>query len=390
MAWHEFFNALRYKRYYSRLMPILYIGFLFDFFWGLTVPIYSIRINEITQSLVMSGFVLGLWGIIRFLSDIPTGFLCDRVGTKKIIKISLLAYLFIAFFYTVVNDTFYLIILRIIHSFFGSFFLVSLWSIIRGVPKRYMEEEVEMFTTLGNIALIISPLVGSFLIMIYSWKAPFYLLSASFLAMLLITKKIPEKNNNEKIAKKDYIKDLRINWKVFLGVFLAIIFYGSAMSLLGSFLPIIMQNEGFTIAEIGLVFSIASSIPWIIMPLLTLEFIEKKGVVCSIVLGALISANGFFFFQFNQNIFAILILIFIINVGMSMVMPGTNIVIGKIARDGEAGRFTGIIEIFKDMSFFVGSFGGGLLLSSFGLESFGLLSIVLILPLLPIYFLLKQ
>ncbi len=392
MAWHEFVKAISSKKYFKQTIPIIIIGGLFNFFWGLATPIFSIRINEITGSLIISGFVLGLWGIIKFFTDIPAGALCDKIGSKKIITFALIAYFFITFMYAVVEDTFSLIVLRIIHSVLGSLYWVSYWSAIRSVPKKFMEEEVSLSTIVRNISLVIAPIIGSIIIIYYSWKAPFYILSLSFILMLFVSRRLPDRKSAESKSMDLLVKGIKEFFKKgrkAYGVLLGTLLYGTGISFLGSFLPIIMNNLGYSIAEIGIILSIASSTPWIIMPLLLLGFIEKHGESKPIAIGVLMVSLGFFLVLFSNDFFSIMLSVLIANIGFSMIMPSVSIMVGEMANHKNIGGFTGVTETVKDFSSFLGCFAGGFLLQMFSMSVFGMYAGFLVFSMPFLYFLLR-
>jgi DHA1 family multidrug resistance protein-like MFS transporter len=392
MAWHEYMRAANSGRYFRRTIPIIAIGGLFNFFWGLTTPIFSIRINEITGSLVISGFVLGIWGVIKFFTDIPAGVLCDKLGTKKVITVALVAYMFITFMYAIVNDDLSLIILRIIHSVFGSLYWVSYWSALRSVPKKYIQGEVSFSTTIRNISLVVAPLVGSVIIVIYSWQMPFYMLSLSFIIMIFLARKLPNTKQTDRksidIISKG-IGDFVKKGKKASGIILAIMIYETGLAFMSSFLPILMNGWGYSIEDIGLVLSVSSSAPWIIFPLLLLAFIEKRGETAPIVVGMLTSSLGFWLFLISNTLLSIMLSVFIINTGFSMILVCTDIIIGEIANRGNVGQFSGVTETFKDLSSFLGSFFGGILLQSISMNIFGAYSGFLIVSMPLVYILLR-
>jgi len=70
MAWNEYFRALRRVKGLRGAIPIICIGTLYYFFWGLVSPIFNIRINEITGSLALSGIIFAIWPIIQTFMDI--------------------------------------------------------------------------------------------------------------------------------------------------------------------------------------------------------------------------------------------------------------------------------------------------------------------------------
>ena len=65
----------------------------------------------------------------------------------------------------------------------------------------------------------------------------------------------------------------------------------------GAFLPIVLENVGFTISEIGILLAFATTVPWIVLPIPLGMFCDKHGRKPGVVVGAVLSAIGLFLFN---------------------------------------------------------------------------------------------
>ncbi len=373
MAWNEYFRALRRVKGLRGALSIICIGTLYCFFWGLVSPIFNIRINEITGSLALSGIMFGIWGLVTMIFDIPFGILCDKFGAKKLLRAALAAYIFITLAYVYVNDVLSLLLLRIIHSTFGALYWVSLWTLIRSVPREYEEEEVNLYTVSSSLGGLFAPFLGSLLIMYISWKLPFYLLSSSFLLLILLTRRIPDQKI---VVRKDGFKLLSQEMKSFFrrrktaaGLTLSILATFFTSSIMGSFLPIILNTYGYNIEDIGIVLTISGSLPWVLVPILILP-LEEMREKFSLALGFLLNALGFFLFPLSKELSSLLVAVFLVNAGGGAINPTINAIIGKMARDGERGGYSGLTETLKDIGILAGNFSGGFLLQYLGVPIF--------------------
>jgi len=391
MAWNEYFRALRRVKGLRGAIPIICIGTLYYFFWGLVSPIFNIRINEITGSLALSGIMFGIWGLVTMIFDIPFGVLCDKFGAKKLLRVALMAYIFVTLAYVYVNDVLSLLFLRIIHSAFGALYWVSLWTLIRSVPKEYEEEEVNLYTVSASLGGLFAPFLGSLLIMYISWKLPFYLLSSSFLLLLFLTRRIPE----QRMVKKDGFKLLSQEVRSFfrkgkaaVGLALSILATFFTSSVMCSFLPIILNAYGYNIEDIGIVLTVSGSLPWVLVPILILPLEETREKL-ALVLGFSLKALGFFLFPLSKELASLLVAVFLVNAGGGAISPTINAVVGKMARDGERGGYSGLTETLKDIGILAGNFSGGFLLQCLGVPTFYLLGLSCLLTIPFILFLFK-
>lgn len=357
------------------IIPFSLAFFVFFLGWGFVSPIYSIKIKEWAGSYAMFGLVVSLWGVVRFIVDTPVGVACDKHNRKKILELSLLAYVLISLAYTLVRDLVTVFSLRIVHSLAGSLLWVSTWSMIREItPEGVEETNIGFYSTFTSIASLLGPIIGGFVITLYSWQASFYLLSAScFVAFLIIrSSKIKELETRDgrmiELFKKSIKDFLGFGKKSMTLVALTVVFF-STLSFIGSFAPVFLEEKGLHVLEIGFIIGVAINLSYILFPLPVGVLADKYGRGNAVLAGLVLSTLGFLAFTASHGFASLFLSTFIIYSGFSFISPTIDAVVDDMLIPGQAGGFAGITETFKDLGRVMGPLLGGLLVSILGRES---------------------
>ncbi|MDE1798267.1 MAG: hypothetical protein KGH63_02585, partial [Candidatus Micrarchaeota archaeon] len=98
-------NDLRHVSKFNRgVLPLSVVFFIYTFGWGLTSPIFSIYVQNVTGSLFLTGLVLSMTTMMGIFLNIPFGILMGRMNLKRILQAVLLAYAALALLYPLANS----------------------------------------------------------------------------------------------------------------------------------------------------------------------------------------------------------------------------------------------------------------------------------------------
>ncbi len=381
--WFELNSFFRKEgKILEKTLSISISFFFFSLAWNLLSPVFSIRINEITGSVFISGLFFTTWGIVRLITDVPVGVFSDRIKPVKLLRFACFFYPFIVISYALIHNVTALFILRVIHSLFGSLLWVSAWSLIRSLPqKKYVEENVGFFVILRNIPVVFGPMIAVLLLSITRIKI-LYFISAGLLEIMFLIlffkKDIKLKERKERKKRKilNEIKNLFKTKKVYS---LPILFISTFIisSGFGSFLPIILQEEGFSIEKIGFLLSL-STIPSLIITMPASKIGDVKGRKPIIILGSIITSLGFLVFSQDSNFWIILSSLTLINIGDIITVSTINALVADLTIDGKSGSFAGITEFFKDVGQIIGPAFAGFMLKISNYHSLSYIYMVVI------------
>jgi len=381
--WFELNSFFRKEgKILEKTLSISISFFFFSLAWNLLSPVFSIRINEITGSVFISGLFFTTWGIVRLITDVPVGVFSDRIKPVKLLRFACFFYPFIVISYALIHNVTALFILRVIHSLFGSLLWVSAWSLIRSLPqKKYVEENVGFFVILRSLPVVFGPMIAVLLLSITRIKI-LYFISAGLLEimfLILFFKKDIKLKEREKRKEKKILNEIKNLFKTKKVYSLPILFISTFIisSGFGSFLPIILQEEGFSIENIGFLLSL-STIPSLIITMPASKIGDVKGRKPIIILGSIITSLGFLVFSQDSNFWIILSSLTLINIGDIITVSTINALVADLTIDGKSGSFAGITEFFKDVGQIIGPAFAGFMLKISNYHSLSYIYMVVI------------
>lgn len=345
--------------HFKKTIPMSMTFFIYLFGWGLITPIFNIRINEVSGSLFLSGIIFALLGFGGIFFNPAFGIMCDRINPKKLLQASLLAYTGVFLLYSIANNYELLFIARFLHAVACSAIWVSGWTIVRRLTVgRYAQEELSSWSTVQNIAYFIAPIIGGFLITIYSWPIVYYLASlSSFIGYLYVTFKVkfPE------FKPDGTVKRFRDEWRSFFKeksssirlVLLTLILF-TVSTAFASFFPLQLVDNNMSIEGISVILAVSPTIPYIAFPIIIGFLSDKYGRRIPTLIGLILMAFGLIAFAYVTSFTQFLLYAFIIYTGIVFIDMCTNAELNDILPPGEAGGFTGIFETVKNTGMMIG------------------------------------
>jgi MFS family permease len=212
------FSDLRLIRNFNRvILPLSLAFFIYTFGWGVTSPIFSIYVNNVTKNAFLTGFVLSITTMAGIFLNIPLGIIEEKMNMKRVLQVVLLFYSALALFYPQANGLIPLLLLSIGRGIASSFLWLTSWAyVFTYTDKAVKGKETGFFSDMIDLASALSPIVGG-AVSILSFFLPFYVLSfTSFIAFLLISIRLKESPKPQKASfslqmfkMANYLRDRR-------------------------------------------------------------------------------------------------------------------------------------------------------------------------------------
>lgn len=354
-------------KHFKKLLPLSTTFFFYLLAWGIVIPIFNIKINEVTGSLFLSGIIFSLFGFIRIFFDPATGLLCDRINPKKILQASFLAYALIFLLYTLANNFELLFVTRFLHAIAGSMIWVSGWTLVRRKSKgHHAQEEISTWTTIQNIAYVIAPIIGGIIISATSWQPVYYIASITCLAGYIYTTikvDVPENHNGT-------IKKFSQQWKSFfknkssavrLSILTLILF--TVTTAFGEFLPLHLNINKLSIGEISVIIAVGTTVPYILFPVVIGIISDKYGRKIPTIIGLALMSIGFLILGQVTTFTQFLFYTFVVFTGSAFIGMCVNAELNDLTKMEEVGGFTGIFEMIKDIGIAAGPLIAGYIAS---------------------------
>ena len=271
------------------------------------------------------GFIFVIASLISIVTLIFSKYLLARFGNYKLLLLSALINLLAFLGYAISSYTLFLVCMFILSTAIGSLMILSLDLFLsESTVSESVGKTRSFFLTSANIAFVVGPFIGGFIIQHYSFKIlflgaalliiPFVFIAASSLKSFR-DPHYPSVHTTKVMQKIWHNPDV---FNVFVAQFLLRFFY----AVMGIYTPLyLIQHIGFTFQETGIIFSIML-LPFVLFEipvgkLADAYFGEKELMGLGFIITAL---SSLFLIHINEtNLALFAAVLFITRTGASMI-----------------------------------------------------------------------
>jgi MFS family permease len=358
------FGELRHIVNFKRVIfPISIAFFIYTFGWGITSPIFSIYVENITGNLFLTGLILSLTTMMGIFLNIPFGIIEDRMNMKRVLQIVLLIYSALALLYPVADTFLWLLLLSVTRGVASSFLWLTSWAYVFAYAEKSVKgKEVGFFSGMNDFASALSPVVGG-LISILSFFLPFYMLSlTSLTAFIVVSLYLHEKPKAEKASFNVQVTTLwsyMRNKRFVKTIFLIILFY-ALINVYYSFLPIFLNSEGIAIPLIGVILTVA------LLPAVALEvpignLIDRHGIRKTLAVAASLTTLTAIMMPLSNSLYYTLAIVTAFTMSYTVIFIALYSRMSDIMGESKT-AITGAIATFKDLGYTIGPLAAGALM----------------------------
>ncbi len=367
----EFNKVPDIAKYLSTVFMVAFLGINTVWYF---LPVYF---EQNISNVFLIGLLTSLPPLVSIMLDIPTGNMVQRAGEKVILFIGLTMAIFPGMFYLLATP---------LALFAGKFFeglnKVMIWNGGWSLSLKSSSEEVEaetvsVFLLGANLAAIIGPIIGGFLIASYGFQVPFYIwifttaLSVIVFYSYLGSGNIIDLENNmgELLERKSYIDDwhhLEQNKEKLKLPFSLIFFYSIIFSFFWLAVPLLLEDSGADYITMGIIFG-AAALPSAFQFIFA-DFADKLGRVKTLTVLSIAIIPFLLGMALTSSVIILGVLFFfarLISDGMS---PAIHAIFDERAPDEIEGELNGFNELFKHIGQFIGPLMAGAVASAGGLE----------------------
>jgi MFS family permease len=386
------FSDLRHITNFKRtIFPISIAFFIYTFGWGITSPIFSIYVKNVTGNLFLTGLILSLTTMMGIFLNIPFGIIENRMNTKLVLQIVLLIYSALALLYPLANAFLPLLLLSITRGVASSFLWLTSWAYIFAYTEKGVKgKEVGFFSDMNDLASALSPIIGGF-VSILSFFLPFYVLSltslTTFIVVSLYLKETPKPEKvSLNVQMSTLLKYMRSS-RFVKTVLLIIVFY-ALINIYYSFLSVFLNSEGISIPLIGVILTVA------LLPAVALEvpmgnLIDRHGIRKTLVLAAILTTLTGVLMPLSSNLYYTLTIVTAFTICYTMIFIALYSRMSDIMGESKV-VMTGAMATVKDLGYTLGPLIAGVLMEFMSIKNTFFLTGVAFALLIPVALLLRD
>ena len=358
-------------RNFSRvILPLSSSFFIYTFGWGVTSPIFSIYVNQVTGNAFLTGVVLSITTMAGVFLNIPFGIVEDRLNMKRVLQVVLLFYAALAFLYPQAGNFPSLLLLSVGRGVASSFLWLTSWAYVFSYAERASKgKETGFFSDMNDLASAVSPIIGG-LVSTLSFFLPFYVLSAtslaSFAVVSLFLKETPKPERASLKLQLNKLSGYMRQSKFLKTVFLIIVFY-ALINVYYSFLSVFLNAEGISIPFIGVILTVAL-VPAVALEVPMGHLIDSKGVRRILPVAALLTAVTAVLIPISADFYYALVVVTAFTVCYTMIFIALYSRMSDAILDDKV-AMTGAIATFKDLGYTLGPLAAGFLIEYVGMAS---------------------
>jgi MFS family permease len=365
------FNDLRHASNFRRVfVPVSTAFFIYTFGWGITSPIFSIFVNDVTGNLSLSGLIFSLTTMMGIFLNIPFGIIEDKINMKRVLQIVLLCYSALALLYPLASSFLPLLLLSIARGVASSFLWLTSWAYVFAYTDREVKgKEVGFFSGMNDFASALSPVIGGF-VSTFSFFLPFYAVSvtsfAAFVVISLFLKESPRPQKASLNLQMTTLYGYMRNKRFLKTVFLIVVFY-ALINVYYSYLSIFLYGEGIPLTLIGVVLTVA------LLLAVGLEVpmgnaIDRHGIRKTLVTAAGLTTLSAVLMPLSNNPYYVLAVVTSFTISYTLIFIALYSRMSDIMGESKV-AMTGAIATFKDLGYTIGPLMAGLLMMFINIQS---------------------
>ena len=380
------FSDLRQIRNFNRvILPISMAFFIYTFGWGVTSPVFSIYVNNVTKNAFLTGFVLSITTMAGIVLNIPLGIIENRMSMKRVLQVVLLFYSALALFYPQANGLLALLLLSIARGIASSFLWLTSWAyVFTYTDKAVKGKETGFFSDMNDLASAVSPIVGG-AVSILSFFLPFYVLSVtSFVAFVVVSIRLKESPEPQKVSFKLQISKLGhyLGDRKFAKTLTLIVVFYALINIYYSFLSVFLNDEGISVPAIGVILTVAL-LPAVALEVPMGQLMDKQGIRRTLSLAIVASAVTALIIPLSKNLYYTAFAVTAFTVSYTVIFIALYSRMSDVMAEDKV-AMTGAIATFKDLGYTIGPLLAGALISFVGMHYTFLIAGAAFLFLLPI------
>lgn len=346
---------------------------LFTVFYSLltTLPIFVIV--DLTESEAKAGLVVTYMLLTAILIRPFSAKIIDKFGKKRVLFVTVLAYLLTTFSYIFIQEFISLSIIRLIHGLsFGIVTTVTGAIVTDIIPVSKRGEGMGYFAMSNNIAIVIGPFIGLLLIQYTSFRILFIFSTLLMILAVIFTTLIDANKLAQPTKTNAPLKLADLIDKNALPVSLISALVGISYGSLFSFVPVFA--ESISLEHISSYFFLVYAFVMIVSRPYLGRLFDQKGPKIVLIPSLAIFAIGLMILSTTKTAVVFLLAAALIGLGYGTILPGFQTVAVQRAGIERSSQAFSTFFTFYDIGIGIGAFIWGVISAYYSFQIMYMLS----------------
>jgi len=361
---------------YGRNILILSIVFLVgSLAVNLTGPIWPIYIKDsLNASMTELGLVFSISNAVAAAMQIPSGFLSDKYGRKRLHALGTLVAAFPPLMYTLANNWMDLVPWVMLSGFASGLYIPIRWTIVADASSTETMAKAYSWTNISwLIGSTVAPFLGGVVADSLGLRFPFFACSILIFAIFPLTLLMQEtrrKPQTKKVIRENSKKVNMTNAYLFTIVLFSLIniIQGIGIGVTSPVIPVFVEsNFPVDYTFIGILYAIGFGVPSIIVqiPGSKCSDIFDRRKVMFVTFAA--SSPFLLLFAYSRNLFELIVFMFLSNFILSFSWPAFQTLMMEATPSSKWGLVNGISAMTFWMGLMMGDAFSGILWDGWGM-----------------------
>ncbi|WP_062356811.1 MFS transporter [Bacillus kwashiorkori] len=323
------------------------------------LPIMSTYALDLGATTMFIGFIIGIYSFSNMISNVFSGDFVDRLGSRIILIIGLLATGLILFLYAFVTTPLQLFIVRLLHGISAGLLVPAAFTSLSLYKTNKSGKTMALSGAAVGFAAIFGPAFSGIVTKYYGIEWVFYIVGGLMIISGIISPFLIKNNSSNKSNKTnqfnwssyfDLFKNLRLNF-AYTGAFTLMFSQG----ILAYMLPLKVADLGLDSQISGMLMSVFGVVAILFFVLPTNKLYDAFRKEYIIVVGMLLIAVSLVFLSKVELLPILYLIMSTYGIGFALLFPSISSLISQNSQKHERGKAYGLFYGFFSLGVVAGS-----------------------------------
>jgi len=324
---------------------ILSLSFMVNFDSNAAIPIIATYAGKLGASIVLTGFIVGVYSMVHIPSNIIFGRLVDKLGRNKLISIGVFLDGVSMLLYAIAQDPLFLLFGRVIHGIGGGFGGPATMAYVSdATTQRRSGRGMALYGISIGFSNLIGFLLGGLVAQIIGESSLFFIIAIVLFVMGFTSFFLPSiyQPSKEKIKFRQELKTFKqiVLRKSMISPYFSILAMMFNMGIVTAVYTLMLEHASYTVGQTGMILSIMVIFSILIhYPAGILS--DKIGYIKVMLIGLFLIACAFGVFMISFEVPIPMIGMVLLGLGHGFIFPSSAGAVKEETKGTESGIATG-------------------------------------------------